>query len=120
MGRIVYLCNADDKPVGGIKVIYRHAELLTSLGADACVLHPDNLDFSCTWFDHHARLLRSRDLHPESDFIIIPEIWAGSIGPQCIDQRLRFASSCRMAIPPTHCLSSRCPTCSIGSITPPI
>jgi hypothetical protein len=91
MGRIIYLCNADDTPTGGIKVIYRHAELLTGLGADAYVMHPDNLEFSCTWFEHHTRLLRSRALDPETDFLIIPEIYAGLIGPQCIDQHVRFA-----------------------------
>lgn len=91
LGRIIYLCNADNTPTGGIKVIYRHAELLTDLGADAYVIHPDNLDFGCTWFEHHTRLLRIRDLDTESDFLILPEIYAGLIGPQCIDQHVRFA-----------------------------
>ncbi len=91
MGRIIYLCNADDTPTGGIKVIYRHAELLTGLGADAFVIHPEDLDFTCTWFEHNTRLLRNRDLIPETDFLILPEIHAGFIGPQCIDQGVRFA-----------------------------
>ena len=51
LGRIIYLCNADNTPTGGIKVIYRHAELLAGLGADAYVMHPDNLDFRCDWFN---------------------------------------------------------------------
>jgi hypothetical protein len=91
MARIIYLCPSDDTPTGGIKVIYRHAELLTGLGADAYVMHPDKLDFSCTWFEHHTRFLRSRELVPEGDFLILPEIFAGLIGPQCIDQHIRFA-----------------------------
>jgi hypothetical protein len=91
MGRIIYLCNADNTPTGGIKVIYRHAELLAGLGADAYVMHPDNLDFSCTWFEHHTKLLRSQELDPATDFLILPEIYAGPIGPQCIDQHVRFA-----------------------------
>lgn len=90
MCRIVYLCPADNTPTGGVKVIYRHAELLTSLGADASILHPFNPEFSCTWFRHHARIRRSTALDPTADFVIIPELWAASFGPQCIDQSVRF------------------------------
>jgi hypothetical protein len=90
MRRIIYLCPADDVPTGGIKVIYRHAELLASLGADAYVLHPYDTNFTCTWFSHATRLLRTQALNPATDFIIIPELWAAIFGPQCIDQGLRF------------------------------
>ena len=89
--RIIYLCPADNKATGGIKVIYRHAELLAFLGANAYVLHPFDLGFSCTWFDHRAQTLPSSALNPEGDFVIIPEIWAGPFGQQCIEQRVRYA-----------------------------
>ena len=46
--RIIYLSPADDVPTGGIKVIYRHAEMLTALGAEAFVLHPFDASFRCT------------------------------------------------------------------------
>jgi hypothetical protein len=91
MRRIIYLCPADNVPTGGIKVIYRHAELLASLGADAYVLHPFDTEFNCTWFDHKVSLLRSLALDPHGDFVIIPELWAATFGPQCIDQGVRFA-----------------------------
>ena len=58
MRRIIYLLPADVKPTGGVKVAYRHAELLASLGADARVLHPFDAGFTCTWFSHRARMLR--------------------------------------------------------------
>lgn len=90
MRRIIYLSPADEKPTGGVKVIYRHAELLASLGADAYVLHPFNTDFSCTWFSHRTRMLRSLALDPANDFVIIPELWAASFGPQCIAQGVRY------------------------------
>jgi hypothetical protein len=89
--RVIYLCPADDVPTGGIKVIYRHAELLGALGADGFVLHPFNTGFSCTWFDHHTPMLRSPVLDPANDFVIIPELWAGTFGPQCMSQGVRFA-----------------------------
>jgi hypothetical protein len=90
MRRIIYLSPADNRPTGGIKVIYRHAELLRAMGADAYVLHPFDTSFACTWFQHDAALLRDPTLYPDRDFVIMPELWAAAFGPQCIDQGVRF------------------------------
>jgi len=89
--RIVYLCPALDTPFGGIKVIYRHAEQLAALGVEACVLHPSDPAFSCTWFSHQAKRLREAVLDRDHDFVIVPEIWAAAFGRQCVEQQLRFA-----------------------------
>jgi len=78
--RIIFFCPANEHPTGGVKVIYKHAELLTSLGANAFVLHPDNPDFTCNWFTHNTQMLRDCDLDPLHDFVIIPEIWAVTLG----------------------------------------
>ena len=91
MRRIIYLCPADDLPCGGVKVIYRHAELLTALGVEAFVLHPFDTAFRCTWFSHATRFLDSLSLDPLVDFVIIPELWAGVFGPQCRQQNVRYA-----------------------------
>jgi hypothetical protein len=90
MPRIIYLCPTDNKPTGGIKVIYRHAAVLAVLGADAYVLHPLDLNFRCTWFDADVRLLDSLDLEPKSDFILIPDLWAGQFAGQCISQGVHY------------------------------
>lgn len=90
MRRIIYLCPADDTPTGGIKVIYRHAERLAEFGVKSFVLHPFKPDFSCTWFDHSVRFLRTSALNPEDDFVVIPELWASTFGPQCMAQKVRF------------------------------
>jgi hypothetical protein len=74
-----------------VKVIYRHAELLTALGVEAFVLHPFDTAFRCTWFSHATRFLDSLSLDPVADFVIIPELWAGVFGPQCRQQNLRYA-----------------------------
>jgi hypothetical protein len=89
--RIIYLCPSDDTPTGGIKVIYRHAELLRSLGAEAFILHPLDTGFRCTWFDHRVRFLDTLDLDPKADFVVIPELWAGTFGAQCRHQGLHYA-----------------------------
>jgi hypothetical protein len=91
MQRIIYLCPADNTPTGGIKVIYRHAEVLGALGARAFVLHPLDTAFRCTWFDHSAQFLDSLALDPHEDFVVIPELWAGAFGPQCREQGVRYA-----------------------------
>jgi hypothetical protein len=91
MPRIIFLCPADNNPTGGIKVIYRHAELLRAMGADAWVLHPFESAFRCTWFDHDVRFLDNLTLNVADDFIIIPEIYAGFFGPQCMDLGVRYA-----------------------------
>jgi len=90
MIRIIYLCPADNTPTGGVKVIYRHAELLTSLGADACVLHLYEPDFTCDWFEHNTKIARNNLMDVNADFVIIPEIWAATFGPQCIAMGIRF------------------------------
>ncbi len=91
MVRIIYLCPAENAPSGGIKVIYRHAELLHAMGAEAFVLHPFDLGFRCSWFDHAAPLLDTLALDASRDFVVIPEIWAGIFGPQCQAQGVRYA-----------------------------
>lgn len=45
----------DRTPRGGIKQIYRHAEILQRGGIEARVLHT-RPGFVCTWFEHCARL----------------------------------------------------------------
>jgi hypothetical protein len=89
--RIIYLSPADDVPTGGIKVIYRHAEMLTALGAEAFVLHPFDASFRCTWFSHTTRFRDSLTLDPLTDLVVIPELWAGVFGPQCLQQKIRYA-----------------------------
>jgi len=90
MSRIIYLCPADNTPTGGVKVIYRHAELLTSIGADACVLHLYEPEFTCDWFEHKTQIARNNLMDVTADFVIIPEIWAASFGPQCMAMGIRF------------------------------
>ena len=109
--QIVYFCPIASHPAGGIQVIYRHAELLTQLGRKASVFHAESPGFSSPWFTHHARFfspVRSRSLEarffnrkpkccaadlliPADDFAVVPEIWAGSLGSQCLDLGVRYA-----------------------------
>ena len=52
---IYYGCPDKDYPVGGIRVIYRHVDILNRHGFDAFVLH-HYYPFRCTWFENTTRV----------------------------------------------------------------
>lgn len=78
MTRIIYGAPASNTPAGGVKVIYRHSELLNTLGIESAVWHPSDSSFKCAWFENSIKTIKTEDLSPQTDFIIIPEIWASS------------------------------------------
>ena len=89
--RIIYLCPNSNLPTGGIRVIYRHSEMLAQNGFESAVFHPYDPEFSCTWFEHNVNLCKSALYDKSSDLIVIPEAWAEKFGQQCIDSGLHFA-----------------------------
>ena len=52
---IYYRCPDKDYPVGGIRVIYRHVDVLNRNGFEAAVLHHYH-PFRCTWFENETRV----------------------------------------------------------------
>jgi hypothetical protein len=50
---VYYLCGDREAPAGGIKVIYRHVDLLNRNGIGAFVLH-ERPPFRCTWFENET------------------------------------------------------------------
>src|SRR5256885_1712439 len=52
---IYFGCPDKDYPVGGIRAIYRHVDLLNRNGFDALVLHR-LFPFRCTWFENETRV----------------------------------------------------------------
>jgi glycosyltransferase involved in cell wall biosynthesis len=52
---IYYGCPDKDYPVGGIRAIYRHVDILNRNGFDAFVLH-HYYPFRCTWFENSTRV----------------------------------------------------------------
>jgi hypothetical protein len=88
--RIVYLCPVDASPSGGIKVIYKHSEILNSLGVDSAVFHPFEPGFRCDWFEHSTKFLSTGSFDKNTDIIVIPEVWAGVFGRQCMAAGLKY------------------------------
>ena len=88
---ITYLCPVETKPVGGIKVIYKHSEILKKMGVLSSVYHPKNPDFVCSWFDHQATTRGARPLVTGKDFVVIPEVWALGMGDRCLKTNTDYA-----------------------------
>lgn len=73
----MYFCTPDiDYPTGGIRVTYRHADLLNEAGIPAYVLHARR-GFRCTWFENRTRVLTSREavIGPD-DLVVVSEVGA--------------------------------------------
>ena len=81
MTRIIYGAPPSNTPAGGVKVIYRHSEILRNMGIESSVWHPGDNQFKCTWFDNSINTINTEELSPSTDFLIIPEIWASSYVP---------------------------------------
>ncbi len=56
---IYYLCPDSNNPTGGIKVIYRHVDILNKHALAARVLHQKK-GFRCTWFENDTRIAYTR------------------------------------------------------------
>lgn len=76
---IYYLCPDDDTPSGGIKMIYRHVDILNRNNISANVLHQRE-GFRCAWFlnDTGISYLEKTRIHA-SDFLVVPEIYGPGI-----------------------------------------
>ena len=90
MTTITFLSPSVTLPNGGIKSIYKASENLNSLGVESYVCHPDILQFSCTWFAHKVQFRNNLSFSAENDFIVIPEVWAATYGPQCFALGIKY------------------------------
>ena len=75
----IYVMSPDiPSPTGGIKVLYRHVDILNAHGYRAFILH-ENVGFRCTWFENTTPVTYLPFVRPtDEDFVVIPEIF----GPQ--------------------------------------
>lgn len=76
--RIIYGAPPSNTPAGGVKVIYQNSELLKELGVESAIWHPTNENFQCTWFENSINKIKLSEMLPETDLIVIPEIWAST------------------------------------------
>jgi glycosyltransferase involved in cell wall biosynthesis len=73
---VYYLCPDYPVPSGGIRVIYRHVDLLNEAGVPAAVLHHAD-GFSCEWFAHSTRTVGAPSVRlSTADTLVVPEVYA--------------------------------------------
>ena len=77
MKSIIYICPANkNKPTGGIKIIYRHVEILSKLlpkKVDSKIFHFEDFNFKCDWFPHNVDFKKNSTFDSTKEFVIIPE-----------------------------------------------
>ena len=85
MKSITYICpTGNNKPTGGIKVIYRHVETISKLlpkGIESKVFHFEDFNFSCNWFSHKVNFKKILFLIPIKNLLLYLNGW------QCIMQK---------------------------------
>jgi glycosyltransferase involved in cell wall biosynthesis len=77
---VFYVAPDSDDPSGGMRVIYRHVDILNRHGIPAAVLH-GRPGFRCTWFTNDTAVVYAEGLTTDSgsDIIVFPEISIGRV-----------------------------------------
>ena len=108
--RITFFCPISQRPVGGIKVIYRLAELCDELlgkSGEARVLHPNQPWVHHDWFESRVKFSKGffgprwvgklsfcdiGDMFSHlRDIVILPETWVRKYGVQLAQRKIPFA-----------------------------
>lgn len=70
---VLYVCPSSNKPWGGIRVIYRHVDILNEAGIPASVVH-DLPNFRCDWFENSTKVASLPLQVSDSDVLVFPEV----------------------------------------------
>ncbi len=73
--RLFYFCPDTQDKRGGIKILYRHVDILCAHGMDAYIVHTQK-EFRCVWFENNTPIQYVADIEfRSSDCIVISEFW---------------------------------------------
>jgi len=78
MGRLFFFTPDLPKPLGGVRQIYRHVDVLNANGFDATVVHRKK-GFRVKWFEHDTRVMYEPAPMRKTDIGVFPEIWGPKI-----------------------------------------
>lgn len=77
--RIFYLSPDPPGPRGGVRVLYRHVDLLNDAGFDAMIIHR-NRGYRAGWFRNQTRIVAASDaIITPRDTIVVPEFYGAAI-----------------------------------------
>ncbi len=108
--RLIFFCPSKKRAVGGIKIIYKLAQLADEFAGDAAsayVFHPNHPWLRLDWFSHRAKIMKAilglrwdgkpsltdirNHIDPDTDFVFLPELWVRKYGAQLLQLRIPFA-----------------------------
>ena len=76
---IFYLCPANvQTPIGGVKKIYDHVDVLNAAGIDAAVVHAKR-GFRPNWFPNQTRIVYAPVKVTDRDFLAVPEYFGDGL-----------------------------------------
>ncbi|WP_250034286.1 glycosyltransferase [Paractinoplanes maris] len=85
---VYYLAPDNDRPSGGVRVIYRHVDLLGELGIRAAVVH-EKAGFRCSWFANETPVVTAAAVVPgRADVLVVPEWYGPAMGQVPREPRL--------------------------------
>lgn len=76
MIQIVYFSPSPGRASGGVKIIYRHAQLVNEysfFGITSSVFHFEGLSSKCDWYEKTVPLKKDGLLIADRDFVVLPE-----------------------------------------------
>lgn len=77
--RIFYLCPDPPGPAGGVRVLYRHVDLLNAAGFDAMIIHRGPR-YRADWFTNQTRIVAAADVVvTPRDTLVVPEFYGAAI-----------------------------------------
>lgn len=77
--RIFYLSPDPPGPRGGVRVLYRHVDVLNGAGLDAAVIH-HTAGYRANWFAHETRTVAAQNVVvTPRDVLVVPEFYGASI-----------------------------------------
>lgn len=76
---VYYLSPDPDRPRGGIRVFYRHVDLLNEAGVPATVVH-DKAGQRAGWFANDTRVAAAADVRARrQDLLVVPEFYSAEL-----------------------------------------
>jgi hypothetical protein len=79
MSKVFFLCPDDNRPYGGVRVLYRCVDTLNVAGISATVVHR-KVDFRCTWFENKTSVTPASEVRfTTGDLLVLPEWYRESI-----------------------------------------
>lgn len=91
---LIYFGFAVNRPIGGMKVIFHHANLINSISdnsLNAQVFFPETSHFNITWMNIKIDTKKDHLFDVAKDFVIIPEVLAWYYGRKFKNACVRYA-----------------------------